>query len=1231
MYSLIRKLLAAALAAAPFFVAFPADANNVEEVSQVTGMVTLSTPVDYVVTSATPFAEGSVVDITNTDHAVLILKHVKPSGVNALISHVRINGQQAVDKTNCMVKIYANGSIIMPYSGSLLPLTVYTGLNQTGESARFFVSSRKSLLNQAVNNRIRSFVLKRGYMVTFATKADGKGYSRVFIADSSDLTLNLPPILDKSISSLRVMQWNDASKKGFAGRDATINPLLNTTWCYNWDAGTDNYADREYVTQRHHESGIKNGKYEGAWPSVEDCSNNGTSPHILGQNEPDNTGDTREVVTQVADLLAIWPDLMATGKRLGSPAMASNMAMLYEFLDSIDARGWRCDFVTVHSYWYSDWSSWQWNYNNIHNRSGRPLWITEMNYGANWTGWPAGDDRTGSPSNLAIEKQHMAPILDGIESTPYVERYAFYNAVQDCRAAYLNGSLTPIGEYYANIESKLAYSSAYEYVPKLPRSKGQPTDLALHFDAKGGTVNLSWYEPNGEYNTSMTVERRRGTGAWEAIGDLVLAEDAANYTFTDSTAIDGDNYRIHAIYADGKDNYSKIVVAVPDKVGIGDAVSVNGKTLYIGGNVLANGNFDLGMKGWTNGIGQTISQPHFEVFPIGGFDGGSYLQAFSHGGKQDVASLLTPIDLVSGTDYYLSLAMRFMDGVTYNHFSLTSDGLAEDSIAASIPSSTTWGKYAFTFNSGKYQKGIFTCRWLNSIASFDDIYLARLFPTRDEAIADGLRTERNRASVVQEANTVLPLLNDALSNVSAAANENSEPTVAALTSEIDNTLDAMRLKAQVDSIETLAKLVLPEQLAGDDVLQQALDDVKAATTAQVYIDAAHALKAALDTCLPFAATDKVVRPSFDSNSFVGWNVKTGSYTGNTQTTATLADKTSWSAVWTGISSTAGATQSMAINQPITGLDHGLYVLECKATTQHYCLSDQHAYLKTKQDSIVSPLLETDYLDVQNVNNSAKWQTLTTAPIYLTESDTISVGFTGSKQGAIDNAWREMGNNSSVGDMREGSWAATDFVLRHLPVYHATLDASGWSTICLPYAAKPTPGVSFYRIAGINTDSTLIYIKEISETAAGVPCIIHADKSEVVIQESGQPVTTRTYGDNNLRGMFRTSARTPQYALTLADGIWVNQDNPDRNQRPYLNSFQAFINNLTGVVVLNSWSGLSMPITVASSIRGVGTHTNSKAEYYSLDGRKVESINTPGVYVRVINGMATKVISKGDKE
>lgn len=57
----------------------------------------------------------------------------------------------------------------------------------------------------------------------------------------------------------------------------------------------------------------------------------------------------------------------------------------------------------------------------------------------------------------------------------------------------------------------------------------------------------------------------------------------------------------------------------------------------------------------------------------------------------------------------------------------------------------------------------------------------------------------------------------------------------------------------------------------------------------------------------------------------------------------------------------------------------------------------------------------------------------------------------------------------------------------------------------------------------------------------------------------------------------------------------------------------------------------MPITVASSIRGVGTHTNSKAEYYSLDGRKVESINTPGVYVRVINGMATKVISKGDKE
>ncbi len=85
-------------------------ANTVEKVEKVSGVVTLNRAVDYVVTSATPFADGAVVNITDVDNAVLILAQVKPSKATALYSHIQINGVKA-SSANCMVKIYADGSI----------------------------------------------------------------------------------------------------------------------------------------------------------------------------------------------------------------------------------------------------------------------------------------------------------------------------------------------------------------------------------------------------------------------------------------------------------------------------------------------------------------------------------------------------------------------------------------------------------------------------------------------------------------------------------------------------------------------------------------------------------------------------------------------------------------------------------------------------------------------------------------------------------------------------------------------------------------------------------------------------------------------------------------------------------------------------------------------------------------------------------------------------------------
>ena len=57
-----------------------AERNTTTTVSQVSRSVTVSTAIDYKVTSAAPFTTAGSVNITN-DRAVLILASVKPSAV----------------------------------------------------------------------------------------------------------------------------------------------------------------------------------------------------------------------------------------------------------------------------------------------------------------------------------------------------------------------------------------------------------------------------------------------------------------------------------------------------------------------------------------------------------------------------------------------------------------------------------------------------------------------------------------------------------------------------------------------------------------------------------------------------------------------------------------------------------------------------------------------------------------------------------------------------------------------------------------------------------------------------------------------------------------------------------------------------------------------------------------------------------------------------------------------
>lgn len=169
---------------------------------------------------------------------------------------------------------------------------------------------------------------------------------------------------------------------------------------------------------------------------------------LLGFNEPD--------VAEQADLsvesaLRLWPQLEATGRRLGSPAPADGAATpggwLDRFMTGADERGLRVDFVAVH--WYGTGSDpveqvqqLRDYLSGVHERYGRPVWLTEYAL-ADFTGGVAAA-RYPDPAAQAAFALASVRMLD---SLPFVERYAWF-ALSDEGTAFRTG-LNRVGPFYA--------------------------------------------------------------------------------------------------------------------------------------------------------------------------------------------------------------------------------------------------------------------------------------------------------------------------------------------------------------------------------------------------------------------------------------------------------------------------------------------------------------------------------------------------------------------------------------------------------------------------------------------------------------------------------------------------------------------------------------------------------------------------------------------------------------
>ena len=449
----------------------------------------------------------------NGDNAWLFIDNVRPAAViSTILPYIYVNTTAAVNKTNVRVAIYKQGAVIMAQGSTFQPLTVFTDLNCTGDSAKYSLFTKYSGtgLGTGIDNKIRSFRLKRGYMATLASAGDGTGYSRVYIADNADLIVNtLPFELDQMISFIRVFNWEYTSKKGWCGTGAgCINDAekVDGTWSYSWSADQNSSAGVEYVPIRQN----------GGWPGWSEISGKQYVTHVLGFNEPDHTEQSNLTVVQA---LAQWPDMMRTGLRIGSPAVTNN-SWIYAFMDSCKAKNYRVDFVAYHAYWGGKSpANWYNDLKAIHERTGRPLWITEWNNGANWTteSWPT-SDHTLSAANAAKQLADLKGILTVLDTAHFIERYSIYNWVQDCRAMILADTLTPAGKYYKSNSSDFSFKHATEVIPTYTLSK---TTIGISTSGKVASIVIT--DPNGEFYRGFIMERKIGEGDWAPFYDSSIA------------------------------------------------------------------------------------------------------------------------------------------------------------------------------------------------------------------------------------------------------------------------------------------------------------------------------------------------------------------------------------------------------------------------------------------------------------------------------------------------------------------------------------------------------------------------------------------------------------------------------------------------------------------------------------------------------------------------------------
>lgn len=512
----------------------------------------------------TPLTGSDSINLEASD-SWLVFEGVKASAVKARwLSQVKVAGITAKHPDNVRLAQWGSGCVVIPngYANDKNPLALYSRPDCKGQMMQCGINNYYRGLG-ALDNNVRSFKLKRGYMATLANNPDGTGHSRVWIAADSDIVVNVMPegfvtyrgangTFDVSnsesfVSFARVMRWEWTGKKGWAGGSVEEMVLCNSDNYYRWSADkiydSNDVAAKGFYEFDREFSPIKQQYWWPGWDQIDSLQN---VIHLCGYNEPNMEGQADQSVDVAIEQ---WPYMFTSGLRLGSPAPTGvYTSWSDDFWAAIKRFNYRCDINVTHIYEYIDGNAWRERVKHMVEESGgRPCWVTEYNNGANWTGeqWPDQSGprvdihgayidndgkparnpvnvaRPATPANMERQRQWMEEFLPALDGIDKLERTHFFNWVEDARSVIINGELTPAGEIFAKHVSVPGYKASQEYAHVW---KVAPPALACDFTDNYNKVRLRFYDHNGETGRKYVFSVLKD-GGWVEVDSIFLGDD----------------------------------------------------------------------------------------------------------------------------------------------------------------------------------------------------------------------------------------------------------------------------------------------------------------------------------------------------------------------------------------------------------------------------------------------------------------------------------------------------------------------------------------------------------------------------------------------------------------------------------------------------------------------------------------------------------------------------------